>query len=239
MRFLDLTYPTPAENLACDEALLDQCDDGSGGEVLRFWESPEHFVVLGFSGVLRKEVHVEACAALGIPLLRRVSGGGTVLQGPGVLNYAVVLRPDAWHAAASVRGAHRFVLRNAAEAIMSLTGEDVRLEGDSDLAIAGRKISGNAQRRRGRAVLVHGTILLGLDVSVVDRVLPLPDRWPEYRGARGHSAFMRNLGLERDAVKKQLREVWNARDPATAPQAERVRLLIDQRYGRASWLTRR
>ncbi len=239
MRFLDLTYPSAAENLACDEAVLDQCEEGSGAETLRFWESPGHFVVLGLSGELRKEVREEKCAARGIPVLRRVSGGGTVVQGPGVLNYAVVIRPGTTHDASSVRGAHRFVLGRLAGAIASLTGEVVQLEGDSDLAIAGRKISGNAQRRRGRAVLVHGTLLLGLDFSIVEDVLPLPDRRPQYREGRGHSAFMRNLRIDGTTVKEKVREVWNARERATPPGEARMKQLIEQRYGRETWIRRR
>jgi len=239
VRFLDLTCQSPAENLACDEALLDQCDDGSGGAVLRFWESPAHFVVLGFSGELRREVREDACTARGIPVLRRVSGGGTVLQGPGVVNYAVVLRPGSTHEASTIRGAHRFVLGKTAGAIASLTGEDVRLEGDSDLAVDGMKISGNAQRRRGRAVLVHGTILVGLDFSIVEDVLPLPHRRPLYRAGRRHVAFMRNLELDPEDVKQTLREVWNAGECAPAPATERMKALIEQRYARRSWTARR
>ncbi len=215
MRFLDLTYLTPAENLACDEALLDQCEDRSGDEALRFWESPEHFVVLGFSG------------------------RGTVVQGPGVLNYAVVIRPGPAHEASSVRGAHRFVLGRSADVLASLTGEEVKLEGDSDLAITGRKISGNAQRRRGRAVLVHGTILLGLDLALVEDLLPLPGRAPEYRETRGHLAFLRNLNLNRDEVKQKLRKAWDANEEAMAPTPERMKLLVDLKYGTESWRGRR
>ena len=47
MRHLDLTLPSPAENLACDEALLDWCESGEGVETLRFWESPVPFIVVG------------------------------------------------------------------------------------------------------------------------------------------------------------------------------------------------
>lgn len=239
MRVLDLTYPSAAENLACDEAMLDQCEEGLDGEVLRFWESLGHFVVLGMSGELRKEVREENCAARGMPVLRRVSGGGTVVQGPGVLNYAVVIRPDASHDASSVRGAHRYVLGKLAGAIASLTGELVQQSGDSDLTIAGRKISGNAQRRRGRAVLVHGTLLVGLDVSIVEDVLPLPDRMPHYRGERGHTAFLRNLTIDRTALKERVCEAWNARECAVPPGEARIRQLVEQRYGAASWIRRR
>ena len=37
MKQLDLTLPSPAENLACDEALLDWCEENGGEEILRFW----------------------------------------------------------------------------------------------------------------------------------------------------------------------------------------------------------
>src|SRR5258705_289501 len=40
MRFLDLTLPAAAENLALDEALLLEAEAGSAGEILRLWEWP-------------------------------------------------------------------------------------------------------------------------------------------------------------------------------------------------------
>ena len=67
MTLLDLTLPTPAENLALDEALLDAAEDGVGGEVLRFWESPTPFVVVGYANKIASEVNVAACEATGGP----------------------------------------------------------------------------------------------------------------------------------------------------------------------------
>ena len=89
VNLLDLTLSTPAENLAADEALLDEREATAGEPVLRLWESPEHFVVVGYSNRVGTEVNEPACRARGIPILRRCSGGGTVLQGPGCLNYAL------------------------------------------------------------------------------------------------------------------------------------------------------
>ena len=108
MKYLDLTLPTPEENLACDEALLDGCDDGDGPEVLRFWEPQKHFVVVGYSNRVESEVNVAACSELGIPILRRCSGGGTVLQGPGCLDYSLILRIDS-NPAVQPCGAGNFV----------------------------------------------------------------------------------------------------------------------------------
>ncbi|HRX57114.1 MAG TPA: hypothetical protein P5016_21580, partial [Verrucomicrobiales bacterium] len=87
MKYLELSLPTPEENLALDEWLLQQTED-SGVETLRLWESSHPFVVLGRSNSLAGEVDTEACRQRNIPILRRVSGGGTVVQGPGCLSYA-------------------------------------------------------------------------------------------------------------------------------------------------------
>jgi lipoate-protein ligase A len=78
MKLLDLTLLSTAENLACDEALLDAAEAGTGDEVLRFWEPREHFVVVGYANKVATEVNVAACETRGIPILRRCSGGGTV-----------------------------------------------------------------------------------------------------------------------------------------------------------------
>ena len=56
MRLLDLTLAAPEENLACDEALLEEAEDGSNEETLRFWEPESFFVVLGYSRPAAAEV---------------------------------------------------------------------------------------------------------------------------------------------------------------------------------------
>src|SRR6476661_8339047 len=90
-KLLDLTLPSPIENLALDEALLEDLEENESHPVLRLWESDRHFVVLGRSSSLTEDVHLDACEQHAIPVLRRASGGGIVLQGPGCLSYAVVL----------------------------------------------------------------------------------------------------------------------------------------------------
>src|SRR4051812_9007384 len=90
MRCLDLTLGSAAENLALDEALLVRAEDG-GPEVLRLWEWPAPAVVLGSGCKLAEDVDEAACGEDGVPILRRSSGGGTVLLGAGCLCFSVVL----------------------------------------------------------------------------------------------------------------------------------------------------
>ena len=91
MHFLDLSLPTLEANLALDEALLLEADAGRGSEVLRFWEWPTPAVVLGSGCKLAEDVDEARCAADHVPIVRRSSGGGTVLLGAGCLCFSLVL----------------------------------------------------------------------------------------------------------------------------------------------------
>lgn len=191
-RLLDLTLPFPAENLALDEILLEELDERGGAPILRFWESDCPFVVLGRASRVADDVDLAACKQDGLPILRRSSGGGTVLQGPGCLSYSLVLRLD-WHPdLASIRTTYRFVLERIAAALRRWE-TTTSFRGISDLAIGDRKISGNAQRRTRNALLFHGTILHGMRADFVARYLKHPSRQPDYRSDRPHTTFLRTL----------------------------------------------
>ena len=86
-------------------------------------------------------------------------------------------------------------------ALLDAFGIAGAVEGTSDVAVAGRKISGNAQARRWRSLLVHGTLLVDFDFDLAEKVLPHPLREPEYRRARRHRDFLvtlRALGVQAD-----------------------------------------
>lgn len=248
MRFLDLTMPSPEENLACDEVLLDACEAAVGagaggvGEVLRVWESPAPFVVLGCGSRVREEVDLDACRRDRIPVLRRSSGGCAVLQGSGCLNFALVLRVPPEGPLTSIRGTNDWVTRRHAGALRGLLGESLRAAGLSDLALGDLKISGNSQRRKRRHVLVHGTFLLDFDLPLVDRTLVLPPRQPDYRRNRPHAEFMTNARAQREALKAALRDAWSATEPWkpawTEASLDEVARRARTRHADAGWVFR-
>lgn len=209
LRLLDLTLPLPVENLALDEALLDELDERGGDPVLRFWESDRVFVVLGRASRLADDVDLAACERDGVPILRRASGGGTVLQGPGCLSYAFVLPLD-WHPdLANIRTTNRFILERIAAALRQWEPA-TSFRGISDLAIGDRKISGNAQRRTRNALLFHGTILHGMSFDLIARYLTHPSRQPDYRSDRPHHTFLRTIPVPPQAIKHAIAAAWNA-----------------------------
>src|SRR4051812_23769070 len=124
MKRLELTLPTPAGNLALDEALLEAAEAGEfGGDVLRLWESPETAVVVGRSSRVAEEVDVAACSAAGVPILRRASGGAAIVAGPGCLMYGVVLRYAGREHLRLLDQVHRHVLGIVRSAIEPLAGD--------------------------------------------------------------------------------------------------------------------
>ncbi len=209
VRLLDLTLPSPEENLALDEALLDELDEHGGNPILRFWESDHYFVVLGPSCRLIDDVHVAACEQDGVRVLRRASGGGTVLQGPGCLSYAFVLPVTVHPDLRDIRSTNRFILERIALALHRWEPATA-FRGISDLAIDGMKISGNAQRRKRHALLFHGTILHAMTGDLITRYLKQPARQPEYRVDRPHTAFLRTIDVPSADLKQVIAAAWGA-----------------------------
>lgn len=241
MRVIDLSYERPAENLALDEVLLDSLETGRAGETLRFWESASPFVVLGVSQVLRDEANEPACAELEVPILRRCTAGGCVLQGPGSLNYTLVLRYDGHPDIRGIRTSYRYILNRICEAL-GRRGIEARCAGTSDLVTGDLKFSGNAQRRRKHGILHHGTLLYGLDLSLLERCLREPGERPDYRGDRDHGRFVRNLPLGADELRAVVREAFGADSGVESPSAEeesKSRELAAGKYESRDWIHRR
>ena len=236
MKYLDLTLPTPAENLACDEALLDWCEAGHCAEgTLRFWEPGDYFVVVGYANKVSTEVNLSACEAQQIPVLRRCSGGGTVLQGPGCLNYALLLEIAGLHQLQSISSANNFILNRHHNALERLLAHSVEVQGHTDLTIWGLKFSGNSQRRRRRFLLFHGTFLLRFDLDQIAALLRMPSHQPDYRSGRGHKDFVMNLSVPPRIVKAALRESWQATSQFSDDLRCEISKLVEQKYSKPEW----
>jgi lipoate-protein ligase A len=237
---LDLTLPSAPANLALDETLLIEADEGRAGAVLRFWESPEFAVVLGASRRIAEEVLVAACRSDGVPILRRSSGGGTVLIGPGALNVTLVLPSSAAPGLAAVDCAQRFVLERLAAAL-STAEEAVTVLGSGDLTLGNRKFAGSAQRRLRHWFLVHCTILYEFPLRRISRYLAMPPRQPAYRQGRPHDEFLRNLKLPRRLIHQSICSAWSASrelSPTTDVPHQLVQTLLAERFANKAWIER-
>ena len=160
-----LSPSAPALGIALDEALLETAKR-EDVNVLRLWVN-DRAVVIGRSQAARDEVDLEEAAKLGIPVIRRISGGGAVYHYPGNLNISLYL------ADGRRLGGVVDAFQRTGEAITSglhKLGVSAKSAGN-ELLINGAKIGGAAQARRGRALLYHTTLLVHPDSIPMEQLL--------------------------------------------------------------------
>jgi len=238
MDLLDLTLDTPAENLALDEALLLAAEEAAGPrETLRLWEPRQNFVVLGSSSRIAEEVRRDACAARGIEVLRRTSGGAAIVTGPGCLMYSLVLSMQTLPELRTVDRAHCFVLNKLAAAIGGLV-PGVVIRGTSDLAIGDRKFSGNSLRLKRRHLLYHGTLLYNFPLDLITTCLAEPPRQPAYRAARTHDEFIVDLPASSEDLRTELARIFGVTSASVEFPSESVRLLTAAKFSNPEWTRR-
>lgn len=186
-----------AANLAYEEALFHALRGQPRPVALFYVNDP--CVVLGRGNSVEQWIDAAACAADGVPVLRRFSGGGTVYHDGDNLNYSFCL-PRSWLDAAArpgsapLRGGEMtgagvcptgiqryigFFRRLVIDALERGSGQGGYTEsGVSDISLNGAKVSGNAQRIAADIVLHHGTLMLRCPLSALERYLPVPPNRP-------------------------------------------------------------
>jgi len=225
MQLRDISFPSPQENIAFDEVLWRLAEKHSRGEYLRFWESSKIFIVLGRIGHAEIDVNSTHAQEDNIPVLRRSSGGGTVLQGPGCLNYTLVLSKQKHPELNDLRQSYQWISAKVIEAL-SRAGVEAYFRPMSDLAIGAdeKKFSGNAQRRGKRTILHHGTILYKFDLALISRYLNMPKDTPPYRKRRPHTDFVTNIPIDPRVFKDHLAKSFHT-SALQPPSAQELSLL--------------
>lgn len=240
MQLVNKTLQSTAGNLAIDEWMLELCDNSSEpAELFRIWENSIPAVILGRSSKYSSEVNVGRCLQSGIEILRRCSGGASVVIGPGCLMYTVVLdyrlRPEL----RMLDEAHGFVMKHIQSAV-ARTGVDVQYQGTCDLTTGDRKFSGNSMRCKRNCLLYHGTLLYDFPLNLISDCLATPPRQPEYRAGRSHEKFVCNLPVSKAVLEKQLLGAWGfdgneSQALLTVPDPVEVQNLVDGKYATSEW----
>ena len=235
MRFLDLTLSTACENLALDEALLLRAEAGDGGEVL-VWEQQRPAVVLGAGCRLTDDVDEAACRADGVPILRRSSGGGTVLLGPGCLLYTLVLDSERTPELAGIRSSYAFILSRVTQAAVSPSPLPLSRRGRGAGVRAASKRPGSATSPRPAARSPATPSSASDATCCITARCSTPSTWRAWaatcrrrrdsrniRAGRDHAAFLSNVDLPGEEIKRRLHIIWGAETAEREWPQERVR----------------
>src|SRR5512132_521354 len=182
-----------ATNMALDEAVLRGRVRGSSGPTVRFYGWQPATVSLGYAQLLDDTVDRARCAALGIGLVRRPTGGSAILHEPPEreVTYSVVARAGDFPGADDVLETYRVLGQGLAAGLgrlgvaatlvplarerragAGLPAFCFRRTGAYEIAVGDRKLVGSAQRRQRGAFLQHGSVLLDADPDRIRAVFP-------------------------------------------------------------------
>ena len=160
MNCLKLVSTDPFFNLAAEEYLLKKT-----AEDFLILGINDPSVIIGKHQVAHRETDTQFVTENGIPVIRRISGGGTVYHDYGNVNFSFILN--------SVRGTQVDFRKYTLPVIEFLASLKVNaeLEGKNDLKVNGLKISGNAEHVYRERVLHHGTLLFDADLGKLRQAL--------------------------------------------------------------------
>jgi lipoate-protein ligase A len=127
------------------------------------------------------------------------------------------------------------MMQSLKSALEPIIGSGIEIQGFTDLALGALKFSGNAQYRKRYFLLFHGTFLLHFDISLVDKLLPIPSRQPPYRQNRSHGNFLTNVNLPPLKIKDALKRAWNAEEEMKDVPLDRIERLVKERYAKEEW----
>jgi lipoate-protein ligase A len=151
---------SPYTNLATEDFLLHSKSDDF---IILSINDPS--VIAGKHQVIPREVNLRFTTDKNIPVLRRISGGGTVYHDHGNLNFSFIRQSE--------KGKQidfRYYVSPVIQ-FLGWLGIEARFEGKNDLRVNGLKISGNAEHVYRERVLHHGTLLFDASLENMRQVL--------------------------------------------------------------------
>jgi len=176
-RLLPLETNNAFMNMAVDEAILTARIAGQVPNTLRFYRWQPSAVSVGKNQNPETEVYLHACKPLGVDVVRRISGGGTVYHDfEGEVTYGVIAKTtdigtaDVTTVYAKIYEAIKDALR-----LLGITADFS--SGDAkncpNMTVGGKKISGSSQTITRGVVLQHGTVLRSVDLPKMFQLLRL------------------------------------------------------------------
>jgi lipoate-protein ligase A len=178
-RLIPLQTHNAFMNMAIDEAILISRTEHFVPNTLRLYQWQPSAVSIGKNQNPQETVHLEALSKLGVDLVRRNSGGGTVYHDQtGEITYSVTAQTRDLSRTADITGAYTNIYAAITDALRLLGIAADFNAGDTkncpNLTVQGKKISGSAQTLKRNVIQQHGTLLLSVDLPRMFQLLRVP-----------------------------------------------------------------
>ncbi len=184
MLYIYNTSTDPYFNMACEEYLLTEFRPGEA--VFMLWQNSPAIIV-GKNQNTLEEINSSYIEETGIPVVRRLSGGGCVYHDLGNLNFTVITD----YADGFFDSLDMFT--RPVTGVLEDLGIKAELRGRNDISIEGRKFSGNSQTVIGGRILHHGTIMLDVNTDALAKALSVPRAKIESKGIKSVRKRVTNI----------------------------------------------
>lgn len=168
------------QQLQLEEALLRT--DESNWCILNQGGPPT--IVMGISGDVHTLINPQAMRQAALPIIRRFSGGGTVVTDTNTLFITFICNSTALN----ISPFPRPIMQWTAELYRPLFSDAFALR-ENDYVMGEKKWGGNAQSIVKNRWLHHSSLLWDYDKNLMDYLL-LPSKAPLYRNHREHQDFL-------------------------------------------------
>lgn len=177
-RLLKLATHNAFMNMALDEAVLRARIAERVPDTLRFYRWKPSAVSVGRFQKVENEVYLDNCRRLGVDVVRRISGGGTVYHdSEDEVTYSVIAKTEDL-VAADIAAVYARVCAGITDAlrILGITADfnEGNAKNCPNIAVRGKKISGSSQAHKSGIVLQHGTVLLSVNLERMFTLLRVP-----------------------------------------------------------------
>ncbi len=185
MLFLDNHISTdPTFNLALEEYAFEHLPDGES--LFMLWQN-DHAVIIGKHQNTIEEIDRSYVEDQGIKVVRRLTGGGAVYHDLGNLNFTFITGKDS-----KETFDFKTFTRPVIKALKKL-GIDAEFNSRNDIAIDGKKISGNSQYAKRGRILHHGTLLFNAKLDVVQKALKVKPEKITSKGVKSVKSRVTNI----------------------------------------------
>jgi lipoate-protein ligase A len=176
-RLIPLSTNDAFRNMAIDEAILSARVSGQVPNTLRFFRWQPSAVSIGKNQNPEDEIYLDAAKQLGVDVIRRISGGGTVYHDfEGEVTYSVIAKTSDI-GSNDITTVYTKIYEAITDALRLLGVPADFSSGDvkncPNLNVNGKKISGSSQTITRGVVLQHGTLLLSVDLEKMFQLLKL------------------------------------------------------------------
>ncbi len=245
-RYIPPIQAPAARQMAIDESILRCYDEGLSEPTVRFYTFQPSAITVGYSQDIDDVIHTERCDELGIPYVRRITGGGTVYHDmEGEITYSVTTD--------KMEGDIEESFYSLLEPIIDLLkdlGMETQFKPYNDILVSGKKVSGSAQRRGEKGMLQHGTLMYSTDLKTLADILKLDEEKMKKKDADSFLDLVTTMeyeldkSLDKDELIEMMKDSYDSHlggiEEKNLSQEEKdMAERLEEKYSAESWNMKR